>query len=148
MLAKLQPVQLCCRIAHSVCALSRGFNADRTSSLRLPGRKRRGLPRRIPPRRSRIGNTGVLWALRVRTPERLADATLVDTLDRARHFCWFVICGFGLAFDQVHGVQDCFDDRFVPDRGIDHYVVEGAGGPVGAEVVFDERDAFAVNGVD
>ncbi len=56
--------------------------------------------------------------------------------------------GLGASFDQVHGVEDGFDDGGVADGRIQHDVIEGAGRPVGIEVVLDEGDALAVHGVD
>jgi hypothetical protein len=48
----------------------------------------------------------------------------------------------------MHGVQNRLDYCFIPHRCVDHYVVEGAGGPVGVEVVFDKGYAFEIDGID
>ncbi len=69
-------------------------------------------------------------------------------LYRTGDFRGFVGCGFGAAFDHSHGVEDCVDYRFISYCCVDHDVVEGAGGPVGVEVVFDVGDALTVDGID
>ncbi len=40
------------------------------------------------------------------------------------------------------------NNRLVPHRGIEHYVVEGTRGPVGIEIMFHVGDAFAIDGID
>src|SRR6266498_134147 len=49
-------------------------------------------------------------------------------------------------FQHSHLVQDCRNDMLVPYDGIEHDVVERAGGPVGAEIVFYKFDSVAING--
>ena len=51
-------------------------------------------------------------------------------------------------FQEAHGVEDGGDDDFISNGSIDHHVIETAGGPVGAEVVFYKLDAVAINGID
>src|SRR5215469_17682709 len=49
---------------------------------------------------------------------------------------------------KMHGVENHGDDFVVPDHGIDHHVVEASGGPVRVEVMLDEGDALAIDGID
>ena len=63
-------------------------------------------------------------------------------------FGTLVIRGFGAAFYKMHGVENGLNYRVVPDGGVEHDVVEGAGGPVGIEVVLHVGDALAIDGID
>lgn len=90
----------------------------------------------------------VLSAERARAPAQRPAGRRRYCSYGGRDFGAFVVCGFGAAFDQAHGVEDGLDYGFVSYCCVDHYVVEGASGPIGVEVVFDEGDALAVDGVD
>jgi len=48
----------------------------------------------------------------------------------------------------MHCVENRLDDRFVPDSCVDHHVVEERVGQSASKLMFDEGDAFAVDGVD
>ena len=53
----------------------------------------------------------------------------------------------GLTFQGMHCGQNRGYDVFVADCGIDHHVIERAGGPICAEVMLYKLHAVAVNRV-
>ena len=52
-----------------------------------------------------------------------------------------------LAIGGAHGVQDGRENVFIASRGINHYVVQRTGRPVGAEIMFHEKNTLTVNGI-
>ncbi len=56
--------------------------------------------------------------------------------------------GLGNAFLRSHGMENGRDDIFIPNRRVDHHVVQRPGRPVGAEIMLYEENSFAVHGVD
>ena len=47
-----------------------------------------------------------------------------------------------------HGFKNNGNDVVVTQGGIDHQMIERAGRPVGMEIMFDKKHAFAVDGVN
>src|SRR5580704_18088779 len=86
----------------------------------------------------------------MRTSRSLASLGMASAkrrLSRSGDFGAFVVCGFGAALDQMHGLEDGLDDGFISHGRVYHYVVERAGGPVGVEGVFYVGDALTVDGI-
>src|SRR5689334_13931546 len=50
-----------------------------------------------------------------------------------------------LPLQRIHGAQNDRDDILVADCGIDHDVIQAAGGPVGVEIMSYEGDAIPIN---
>src|SRR5207248_7609776 len=54
----------------------------------------------------------------------------------------------GRFVEATHGTQNGRDDVFISDSSVDHQVIERARRPVGAKVMFDEKHALAINGIN